>query len=105
MEQVFVHDVIFQYVPIWYATREHPMLDLGISPRGTIAPTYGKGFRAYIKRKKLCGSPDVSDVFKEVAVHRLQLSAKARVNHVTAMACILMILESVPQPLPEKRQG
>ena len=106
VEQVFVHDVIFQYVAhLVAATREHPMLDLGISPRGTIALTRMAKASAYIKGRNYVVPTDVSDVFKEVAVHRLQLSAKARVNHVTAEGIISTILESVPQPLPEKRQG
>ena len=106
VEQVFVHDVIFQYVAHLVAeTREHPMLDLGISPRGTIALTRMAKASAYIKGRNYVVPTDVSDVFKEVAVHRLQLSAKARVNHVTAEGIISTILESVPQPLPEKRQG
>ena len=81
------------------------MLDLGISPRGTIALTRMAKASAYIKGRNNVVPTDVSDVFKEVAVHRLQLSAKARVNHVTAEGIISTILESVPQPLPEKRQG
>ena len=106
VEQVFVHDVIFQYVAhLVAATREHPMLDLGISPRGTIALTRMAKASAYIKGRNYVVPTDVSDVFKEVAVHRLQLSAKARVNHVTAEGIISTILESVAQPLPEKRQG
>ena len=106
VEQVFVHDVIFQYVAhLVAAAREHPMLDLGISPRGTIALTRMAKASAYIKGRNYVVPTDVSDVFKEVAVHRLQLSAKARVNHVTAEGIISTILESVPQPLPEKRQG
>ena len=106
VEQVFVHDVIFQYVAhLVAATREHPMLDLGISPRGTIALTRMAKASAYIKGRNYVVPTDVSDVFKEVAVHRLQLSAKARVNHVTVEGIISTILESVPQPLPEKRQG
>ena len=106
VEQVFVHDVIFQYVAhLVAATREHPMLDLGISPRGTIALTRMAKASAYIKGRNYVVPTYVSDVFKEVAVHRLQLSAKARVNHVTAEGIISTILESVPQPLPEKRQG
>ena len=106
VEQVFVHYVIFQYVAhLVAATREHPMLDLGISPRGTIALTRMAKASAYIKGRNYVVPTDVSDVFKEVAVHRLQLSAKARVNHVTAEGIISTILESVAQPLPEKRQG
>ena len=106
VEQVFVHDVIFQYVAhLVAATREHSMLDLGISPRGTIALTRMAKASAYIKGRNYVVPTDVSDVFKEVTVHRLQLSAKARVNHVTAEGIISTILESVAQPLPEKRQG
>ena len=45
---------------------------------------------------------DVSDVFKEVAVHRLQLSAKARVNHVTAEGVLEEIFAGVAKPSPKK---
>ena len=54
VEQVFVHDVIFQYVAhLVAATREHPMLDLGISPRGTIALTRMAKASAYIKEETM----------------------------------------------------
>jgi len=98
--------VIYQYIAhLVAATREHPMLDLGISPRGTIALTKMAKASAYVKGRNYVLPTDVSDVFKEVAMHRIQLSAKARVNHVTADGIITTILESVAKPVPEKRQG
>jgi len=106
VEKIFVHDVIYQYIAhLVAATREHPMLDLGISPRGTIALTKMAKASAYVKGRNYVLPTDVSDVFKEVAMHRIQLSAKARVNHVTADGIITTILESVAKPVPEKRQG
>jgi MoxR-like ATPase len=105
VEQIFVHDVIYQYVAhLVAATREHPMLDLGISPRGTIALMKMSKASAYVKGRNYVVPTDVTQVFKEVALHRLQLSAKARVNHVTAEGIIANILESVAEPVPEKRQ-
>lgn len=104
VEQIFVHDVIYKYVAhLVAATREHPMLDLGISPRGTIALTKMSKASAYIKGRNYVVPEDVSDVFQEVALHRIQLSAKARVNHVTGEGIISTILESIPKPVPEKR--
>lgn len=91
---------------IWWQQRESIPCWILVSARvGTIALTRMAKASAYIKGRNYVVPTDVSDVFKEVAVHRLQLSAKARVNHVTAEGIISTILESVAQPLPEKRQG
>ena len=38
VDKVFIHDVIYNYIAeLISRTRQHPMLELGVSPRGTIA--------------------------------------------------------------------
>ena len=38
VDKIFIHDVIYNYIAELIAkTRQHPMLELGVSPRGTIA--------------------------------------------------------------------
>ena len=106
VEQVFIHDVLYQYIAhLVAATREHPMLQLGVSPRGTIALTRMAKASAYLNGRNYVVPSDVSDVFKDVVIHRIMMNAKARVNHVTADGIIENILESVPKPVPGKRQG
>ena len=103
---VFIHDVLYQYIAhLGRRTREHPMLQLGVSPRGTIALTRMAKASAYLNGRNYVVPSDVSDVFKDVVIHRIMMNAKARVNHVTADGIIENILESVPKPVPGKRQG
>lgn len=103
-EQVFIHDVIYTYVArLVAATREHPLLELGVSPRGTIALTKMAKACAYLSDRNYVTPNDVSMVVKDVVLHRVKLNAKARVNHVTAEGVIDEILEKVPKPTPKRK--
>lgn len=38
VEEMYIHDVIYNYIgELVTETRKHPMIELGISPRGTVA--------------------------------------------------------------------
>lgn len=103
-EQVFIHDVLYSYVAkLIAATREDPMLELGVSPRGTLALTRMIKASAYINGRDYVTPNDAAKVFKDVTLHRIKLNAKARVNHVTPDAVLDGILEKVPRPTPKRR--
>ena len=56
VDKVFIHDVIYNYIAeLISRTRQHPMLELGVSPRGTIALA-GMIKHLLSCRKKLCGT-------------------------------------------------
>ncbi len=104
VEQVFIHDTIYEYiVKMITATREDSMLELGVSPRGTLALAKIAKAAAYLEGRDYVTPADVIRVFQDVTMHRIKLGAKARVNHVTARGVLEHILENVPKPNPKRK--
>ena len=98
-EQTYIHNNIITYiVKLSAATREHPLVELGISPRGTIACTKMVKAWAFLNGRNYVTPEDVETVFPDVAKHRLVLNTKARVTHVTEAAVVEEILTKVKQP-------
>lgn len=100
---VRVDDVIYDYiVRLGAETRRHPGVDLGLSPRGTLALAAMARASAYINGRSYVIPQDVNHVFRYVAIHRLRLSAEARLSHTGADDIIKQIEEAVKPPLPER---
>lgn len=101
--EIFVHDEVYKYiVRLVTATRENEMLDLGISPRGTLALSKMVQARAYLQKRDYAIPEDVAAVFPDVAVHRVRRSAKAKLNHKSEAEVLMQILKETPKPSPEK---
>lgn len=99
VEQVFVHDNIYAYiVSLVSATRNNTYIDLGISPRGTIACTKMAKAYAYLCGRNYVIPEDVTAIFADIAKHRIVLNTKARVSHVTETDVINQILGTTGQP-------
>ena len=99
VEQVFVHDNIYAYiVSLVSATRNNPYIDLGISPRGTIACTKMAKAYAYLCGRNYVIPEDVTAIFADIAKHRIVLNTKARVSHVTETDVINQMLGTTGQP-------
>lgn len=98
-EQVFVSDANYHYIAeLAEATRNHEMLELGMSPRGSIATARLARAYAFIKGRDYVIPDDIAAVFLDAASHRLILSPKARVNGTTVEAVVDNILKTVPLP-------
>ena len=103
--EVFVHELIYRYIAeLAQATRENEWVELGLSPRGTVALTAMAKARAYLKERAFVIHADVADVFPSVASHRLILNMKAKVGHIRMDELIRQVIESVPQPSVKKRR-
>ena len=99
IEQIHIHDNVYKYiVKLVEATRNNQYIDLGISPRGTIACTRMAKSKAFLQGRNYVIPEDVADVFKDIARHRSVLNTKARVAHVKETAVLDQILEEVKQP-------
>lgn len=99
VEEVFVHNNIYAYiVKLMSSTRENPYIELGVSPRGTIACTRMVKAWAFLQGRNFVTPEDVEDVFVDVAKHRIVLNTKARVSHMTPEAVLKEILTGVKQP-------
>lgn len=104
VERVFIHDNIYKYiVRLSEATRQNNYVELGVSPRGTIACTRMARARAFLQGRSYVIPEDAAAVFPDVAAHRLQLGTRARVAHVTAEAVLEQILQQEKQPVSYMR--
>ena len=99
VEKVFIHDSIYSYiVDLVDATRTSPYIELGVSPRGTIACVRMAKAYAYLSGRSYVIPSDVVSVFADVTKHRIVLNTKARVSHVSELSVIDEILKAVKQP-------
>ena len=98
--QVEVKDSIYEYVThLTQATREHPMVALGISPRGALAVCRMAKARAFVLGRDFVIPEDVAAVFPDVCSHRLVLSTKARMLEERPESIIRTIVDSVNMPV------
>lgn len=103
VREVIIKDSIYHYmVNLCAETRKHPGIELGLSPRGTLALSALARANAYLKGRNYVIPEDVSSVFASVAVHRLRLSPEAKMNHWTAEDILNQIISKVPAPVPER---
>lgn len=99
VEQVHLHDHIYTYIcRLVQSTRENPYVELGISPRGTLALVRMAKAWAFIDERSYVTPQDVYQVFCDVGKHRIVLNTKARVSHVTEEAVLQGILSDIKQP-------
>ena len=98
--RVEVKDSIYEYVThLTQATREHPMVALGVSPRGALAVCRMAKARAFVLGRDYMIPEDVAAVFPDVCAHRLLLSTKARMLEERPENIIRSILDSVNMPV------
>lgn len=103
VEEVYIHKTVYEYIiNLADATRNHEMIELGISPRGSLALAKMAKASAYIKGQKFVLPRDVEEIFPDVAVHRIHLNSKGKLNHLTNKDVIDDILKSVKKPVPQQ---
>ncbi len=97
-EAVYTSDEILRYITLLTgATRNNPMIMLGISPRGAIALNRMAKASAYLAGRDYVVPADIRSVFTEVCAHRLILNAKARIAETEANEILMDILNSTPE--------
>lgn len=103
VERVHIHEVVYQYiVDLVGATREHEMIELGISPRGSLALAKMAKATAFLKGRDYVIPNDVEEIFPDVANHRIRLASKGKLNNLTVEQLIKEIISSVTKPNPAK---
>ena len=99
VKKIYADDLIRQYiVSIVEATRHHPSIYLGASPRGSLALFRTAQARALMLRHDYVLPDDVKALAEPVLSHRLILPATSQSQDKTGRACIAEILETVPVP-------
>jgi MoxR-like ATPase len=96
---VYVDDLIKEYiVTLSNATRKHPDIYLGASPRGSLALYKTCRARAAVLDRDYVIPDDVKLMAEATLTHRLIVSPSARIKNVDPRAVLNEILDSVPVP-------
>ena len=83
--EITVKDSVISYITrLTMETREHPMTEIGISPRGALHVTKMAKACAYVNGRDYCIPEDVAEVFYDVCGHRVILNQKARLKQLRA---------------------
>lgn len=99
VEAIHISDKLYAYIAMLSAaTREHAYVQLGLSPRGSIACVKMAKAWAYIQGRNYVLPEDVVEIFEDVARHRIVLNTKARVARVSERAVLEEIIGQVKQP-------
>jgi len=99
IKEVYVSDALKEYiVALVGATREHPDLYLGSSPRGSLALYRTSQARAAILRRDYVIPEDIKALAHVILGHRLIVNPSARIKEVDPLTVIDEVLTSVPVP-------
>lgn len=99
VEEVFIHDSIYEYIALLVRqTRENPLIEMGVSPRGSLALMNMVKATAFLNHRDYVIPADVQQNFKDVAAHRIILKPKARINNVTVENILDDILRNTKPP-------
>ena len=106
VRRVTITDPVCQYiVSLCAETRRHPGIELGLSPRGTLALAAIARANAYINGRNYVIPRDVSDMFPYIAINQLRLSSEAKMNRWSAEDILKQIVKRVEPPLPERMKS
>lgn len=92
------NDILNYMVALCEATRNHPLIELGVSPRGLLALSRMVRACAVISERDYVVPTDVRDVFLDVCAHRIILRPRAKLEGMTARSILEGILESTKMP-------
>ncbi|GAA0577211.1 MoxR family ATPase [Paractinoplanes ferrugineus] len=99
---VHIADPLYGYaVRLATATRNHPQVRVGVSPRGVIALTRAACAFALINGRGYVLPEDLKELIGPVFAHRVLLSADAQLRGITATEVLDDAIRSVPVPLPD----
>ena len=99
IKDVYIDDLVKEYiVKLVKATRTHPDVYLGASPRGSIALYRTGQARAAILGRDYVTPDDIKALAMVALAHRLIISPSARIKNVDPRAVIQEILDSTPVP-------
>ena len=96
LTSVRVADSVLRYaIRLCEATRVHPFVELGISPRGVSALVKMACAGAVLRERNYVVPEDVRSVFFDVCAHRLILRPQAQVDGITARDILAEILQQI----------
>lgn len=99
VKEIYVDRLVKEYiVAVVEATRRHPDVYLGASPRGSLALVKTTQARAALRGRDFVSPDDVKELADSTLSHRLILSPAARLKKVDARGIVNEIVNSIPVP-------
>jgi MoxR-like ATPase len=99
VRNIFVDELVRQYIAsLVAATRQHPGVRLGASPRGSLALFRTIQARALLEGRDYTLPDDVKYLAEPVLAHRLILRSREQSEDRTGRSLIAELLETVPVP-------
>ena len=96
---VFISDAVYQYIlSLVTATRNHPYVERGASPRATIALVKMAKAAAWLAGRDYVTPADVEKQFPYVATHRIVVNTEARMENMRREQIISEILDHIKKP-------
>ena len=108
LEQVEVSPDLLEYaVAVVRATREHAQIQVGASPRGTLALVQLARGRAVLRKRDYVIPDDIKSIAVPALAHRITLHPELWVRQVSSDDVIARLLTTVPTPRtdPAARSG
>jgi MoxR-like ATPase len=106
VRSVHVSDACRHYVgALAQASRAHPAVDVGASPRGAMAVIRASSALAVAADRDYVTADDVAATAGPVLAHRLLLSPDAEVTGIDAADVVRELLDLVPVPLGDEADG
>ncbi|WP_100449037.1 AAA family ATPase [Glycomyces xiaoerkulensis] len=98
---VYIAEPLYAYlVQLAQATRQHPQVAVGVSPRGLIALTRAASVYALSQGRTYIIPEDVKALAEPVFGHRIQLAPDAAMRGASGPAVVADVFDQVPVPLP-----
>lgn len=102
--ETYMQDTILQYITaLVSATRKQNYLEMGASPRATIALVKMAKALAWLQGQEYVSPAEVEEVFYDVVNHRIVPNARARREKVSKEQILSEIMNDTPKPM--KRDG
>ncbi len=99
---VHISDDVRRYIlAITRGTREHPTVELGVSPRGTLALYRGSQALAALRGREYVIPSDVQHLAPAILTHRIHISPQTRLRGRTPQEVVTEITGKVPVPVAE----
>ncbi|SMC08622.1 AAA family ATPase [Nitratiruptor tergarcus] len=99
VSKIFIDDALKRYIlDIIFATRKHPDLFYGSSPRGSIDLLKAAKAKAYMRGSDFVTPRDILEMAKPVLRHRVILSYEAKASGKDSDKILDEILTKVPMP-------
>ncbi|MEH7121847.1 MoxR family ATPase [Bacillus sp. JJ1532] len=91
-------EVELYLIQIVRRTREHPSIELGVSPRGTLALMKAAQGKAFLNNRSFVVPNDIKEMVPYVLGHRIYLTTEASLTK-TSEQVLQEVVESIPVPV------